>query len=163
RRELPPPASHRSMRRGLPRKRERRSESAASLPIQLNSSRLSCLRLSVITRLLCSGRCSRLVSLCHLAYLANIVAQVSFSHEIVSDLGESASLSSLQQDLATATVRFQQGRTMETKPPVPRAILVGIQLPGVDDAAHAADMEELGRLVKTLGYQVVGTISQRRD
>ena len=52
---------------------------------------------------------------------------------------------------------------METKPPVPRAILVGIQLPGVDDAAHAADMEELGRLVKTLGYQVVGTISQRRD
>jgi GTPase len=52
---------------------------------------------------------------------------------------------------------------METRPPVPRAILVGIQLPGVDDVAHAASIEELGRLVKTLGYEVVGTISQKRD
>ena len=52
---------------------------------------------------------------------------------------------------------------METKPPVPRAILVAIQVPGVDDVAHAASLEELGRLVKTLGYEVVGTISQKRD
>ena len=52
---------------------------------------------------------------------------------------------------------------METKPPVPRAILVGIQVPGVDDVAHAASLEELGRLVKTLGYDVVGTLSQKRD
>jgi GTP-binding protein HflX len=52
---------------------------------------------------------------------------------------------------------------METKPPVPRAILVGIQLPSVDDGAHAANIEELGRLVKTLGYEVVGTMSQKRD
>jgi GTP-binding protein HflX len=52
---------------------------------------------------------------------------------------------------------------METKPPVPRAILVGVQLPGVDDVAHAASIEELGRLVKTLGYEVVGTLSQKRD
>ncbi len=52
---------------------------------------------------------------------------------------------------------------METKPPVPRAILVAIQTPGVDDVAHAASLEELGRLVKTLGYEVVGTISQKRD
>jgi GTP-binding protein HflX len=52
---------------------------------------------------------------------------------------------------------------METKPPVPRAILVGIQLPSVDDLAHAASIEELGRLVKTLGYEVVGTVSQKRD
>jgi GTP-binding protein HflX len=51
---------------------------------------------------------------------------------------------------------------METKPPVPRAILAGVQLPGVDDGAHAASIEELGRLVKTLGYEVVGTISQKR-
>jgi GTPase len=54
-------------------------------------------------------------------------------------------------------------RIMETKPPVPRAILVGVQITGVDDAAHAASLEELGRLVKTLGYDVVGTISQKRD
>ena len=52
---------------------------------------------------------------------------------------------------------------METKPPVPRAILVGIQVPSVDDIAHAAGIEELSRLVKTLGYEVVGTMSQKRD
>ncbi len=52
---------------------------------------------------------------------------------------------------------------METKPPIPRAVLVGIQLPEVDDVAHAASLEELGRLVKTLGYEVVGSVSQRRD
>src|ERR1700726_4045801 len=52
---------------------------------------------------------------------------------------------------------------METKPPVPRAILVGIQVPSVDDVAHAASIEELSRLVKTLGYEVVGTMSQKRD
>jgi GTPase len=52
---------------------------------------------------------------------------------------------------------------METRPPVPRAILVGIQFPGVDDVAHAANIEELARLVKTLGYEIVGTLSQKRD
>jgi GTPase len=52
---------------------------------------------------------------------------------------------------------------MDTRPPVPRAILVGIQTPDVDDVAHAASLEELGRLVKTLGYEVVGTMSQKRD
>src|SRR6202165_2365369 len=52
---------------------------------------------------------------------------------------------------------------METKSPVPRAILVGVQVPDVDDVAHAASIEELGRLVKTLGYEVVGTMSQKRD
>ena len=52
---------------------------------------------------------------------------------------------------------------METKPPTPRAVLVGIQTPEVDDVAHEASLEELGRLVKTLGYDVVGTVSQRRD
>jgi GTP-binding protein HflX len=52
---------------------------------------------------------------------------------------------------------------MDTKPPVPRAILVAIQMTGVDDVAHAASLEELGRLVKTLGYDVVGSLSQKRD
>jgi GTP-binding GTPase N-terminal/GTP-binding GTPase Middle Region len=44
-----------------------------------------------------------------------------------------------------------------------RAILVGIQVPSVDDVAHAASIEELGHLVKTLGYEIVGTMSQTRD
>ncbi|TDH64204.1 GTPase HflX [Dankookia rubra] len=52
---------------------------------------------------------------------------------------------------------------METKPPIPRAVLVGIQTPDIDDVAHAASLEELRRLVKTLGYEVAGAISQRRE
>jgi GTP-binding protein HflX len=52
---------------------------------------------------------------------------------------------------------------METKKPIPLAVLVGIQLPDVDDIAHDASLEELGRLVKTLGYEVVGTVSQKRE
>jgi GTPase len=52
---------------------------------------------------------------------------------------------------------------METELPPPRAILVGIQIAGVDDVAQAASIEELGRLVRTLGYEVVGVISQKRD
>jgi GTP-binding protein HflX len=51
---------------------------------------------------------------------------------------------------------------MEVKPSVPRAILVGVQIASVDDAAHAASLAELGRLVKTLGYEVVSTVSQKR-
>jgi GTP-binding protein HflX len=54
-------------------------------------------------------------------------------------------------------------RIMETKPPIPRAILVGVQTPSIDDVTHAASIEELGRLVKTLGYEVAGTVSQKRD
>src|SRR3979490_597344 len=54
-------------------------------------------------------------------------------------------------------------RIMENKPPIPVAILGGAQLAGVDDIAHAASIEELGLLVKTLGYEVVSTISQKRD
>ncbi|TLU71782.1 GTPase HflX [Lichenicoccus roseus] len=52
---------------------------------------------------------------------------------------------------------------METKAPTPLAVLVGIQTPDVDDVAHQASLEELGRLVKTLGYEVVGTLSQHRE
>jgi GTP-binding protein HflX len=44
-----------------------------------------------------------------------------------------------------------------------RAVLVAVQLPGVTDAEHEADLAELGRLVHTLGYQVVATVSQRRE
>jgi GTP-binding protein HflX len=51
---------------------------------------------------------------------------------------------------------------METRSPLPRAILVGVQVPSVDDVAHAASLAELGRLVKTLGYEVAATVSQKR-
>lgn len=52
---------------------------------------------------------------------------------------------------------------METKPPIPLAVLVGIQTPDVDDVALEASLEELGRLVKTLGYEVIGSLSQKRE
>jgi GTP-binding protein HflX len=42
------------------------------------------------------------------------------------------------------------------------AVLVAVQLPDVDDAQHEADLAELGRLVKTLGLEVIGRVTQRR-
>ena len=45
----------------------------------------------------------------------------------------------------------------------PRAVLVGVQLPQVSEEEHARDLAELGRLVRTLGHDVVATITQRRD
>ncbi|WP_394834823.1 GTPase HflX [Pendulispora rubella] len=45
----------------------------------------------------------------------------------------------------------------------PLAVLVGVQLPGVSDVDHTADLAELGRLVHTLGYEVAATVSQKRD
>jgi GTP-binding protein HflX len=44
-----------------------------------------------------------------------------------------------------------------------RAVLVAIQLPGVSDADHASDISELERLARTLGLDVVATVTQRRD
>jgi GTP-binding protein HflX len=44
----------------------------------------------------------------------------------------------------------------------PRAVLVGVQLPEASDLEHATHMAELRRLVHTLGYETVATLSQRR-
>jgi GTPase len=44
----------------------------------------------------------------------------------------------------------------------PRAVLVGVQLPEVSDLEHATHLAELRRLVNTLGYETVATLSQRR-
>jgi GTP-binding protein HflX len=44
----------------------------------------------------------------------------------------------------------------------PTAVLVAVQLPGTTDEQHAADLAELGRLVHTLGLEVVGTVQQKR-
>jgi GTP-binding protein HflX len=44
-----------------------------------------------------------------------------------------------------------------------RAALVGVQLPSVTDSEHQGDLAELARLVQTLGFEVVATISQRRE
>ncbi len=52
---------------------------------------------------------------------------------------------------------------IETPPDRPLAVLVAIHLPGVSDREHTADLEELGRLVHTLGLDVIATITQKRD
>lgn len=44
----------------------------------------------------------------------------------------------------------------------PRAVLVGVQLPDTSDLEHAAHLAELRRLVHTLGYETVATLSQRQ-
>ena len=52
---------------------------------------------------------------------------------------------------------------MSNSPPGrPRAVLVGVQLQDVSDLDHAAHLAELRRLVHTLGYETVATVSQRR-
>jgi len=43
-----------------------------------------------------------------------------------------------------------------------KAVLVGIHLPGVDDVEFHASLGELKRLVQTLGFEVIGTLTQKR-
>ena len=50
----------------------------------------------------------------------------------------------------------------QTKLPIEKAVLVGVTLPGVAESETQESLEELARLVKTLGYEVVKTFSQRR-
>lgn len=45
----------------------------------------------------------------------------------------------------------------------PRAVLVGVQLPGVSDAEHASSLDELERLVTTLGMTAVARVTQKRE
>lgn len=45
----------------------------------------------------------------------------------------------------------------------PKAVLVAIHFPRVDDQEFASSLEELGRLVTTLGYQVVARVTQMRS
>lgn len=47
-------------------------------------------------------------------------------------------------------------------PARPRALMVGVQLQGVEDAEHASSLTELVRLAKTLGYDVVAQLVQKR-
>jgi GTP-binding protein HflX len=46
--------------------------------------------------------------------------------------------------------------------PLPKALLVGVRLPGVSEQDFEASLDELERLVKTLGYRVVSRITQTR-
>ena len=44
-----------------------------------------------------------------------------------------------------------------------RAAVVAVQLPDVDDDSFAASVAELHRLGRTLGVEVVATVTQRRQ
>lgn len=46
---------------------------------------------------------------------------------------------------------------------IKKAIIIGVQLPDVTDEVHVANLDELCRLVTTLGYQVEGRVSQKRE
>jgi GTP-binding protein HflX len=49
-----------------------------------------------------------------------------------------------------------------TEAPRPRAVLVGVQLSGVTDAEVRSSLKELKRLCETLGFEVVGEVTQKR-
>jgi len=49
-----------------------------------------------------------------------------------------------------------------TEAPRPRAVLVGVQLSGVSDAEQRSSLTELERLCETLGFEVVGEVTQKR-
>ena len=49
-----------------------------------------------------------------------------------------------------------------TQAPPPRALLVGVLIPGRPPTELAASLDELGRLCDTLGFTVVGRLTQRR-
>lgn len=51
----------------------------------------------------------------------------------------------------------------DTARPTPRAVLLGVQLPGVSDADFAASLGELARLAKTLGFEIAARVTQKRS
>jgi GTP-binding protein HflX len=53
--------------------------------------------------------------------------------------------------------------TTETQAKRPRAVLVGVQLPGMSETELSSSLDELARLAKTLGLDVVARVTQRRD
>jgi len=50
-----------------------------------------------------------------------------------------------------------------TEAPRPKAVLVGVQLSGVSDADQRSSLKELKRLCETLGFEVVGEVTQKRQ
>jgi GTP-binding protein HflX len=51
----------------------------------------------------------------------------------------------------------------ETTERPPRAVVAAVQLPGVADAELEVSVDELRELAQTLGFEVVGTFTQKRD
>jgi GTP-binding protein HflX len=49
-----------------------------------------------------------------------------------------------------------------TAKPLSRAVILGVQVQGVTDAEFASSLEELSRLGKTLGLELIGRVTQKR-
>jgi len=62
-----------------------------------------------------------------------------------------------------AVSRTDSTRRTEGLADRPRAVVVAVQLPGVTDEQLGSSLAELERLAATLGLEVVGRVTQRRD
>jgi hypothetical protein len=52
--------------------------------------------------------------------------------------------------------------SIETRTATSRALIVAVQLPDVSDIEFESSLKELGELARTLGFEVVGTFTQKR-
>jgi GTP-binding protein HflX len=52
--------------------------------------------------------------------------------------------------------------TVDNRKKTPKAILMGVQLPGISDEEFQGSLAETARLAHTLGFQVLGNVSQKR-
>jgi hypothetical protein len=50
-----------------------------------------------------------------------------------------------------------------TQAKIENAVLVGLQLPGMTELEMQSSLDELHRLVTTLGYNVIGRVWRRKD
>jgi GTP-binding protein HflX len=53
--------------------------------------------------------------------------------------------------------------TPDASEDLPEAVLVGVRLPGVDPTEFDSGLDELERLVTTLGFRVIGRVTQARE
>lgn len=61
------------------------------------------------------------------------------------------------------TEYFESVMTYKTQPENEKAVLVGLHLPNITAEEFESSLQELTRLVHTLGYQVVGRVTQKRN
>jgi GTP-binding protein HflX len=59
-------------------------------------------------------------------------------------------------------VTHDSNRRVDDRAERPRAVLVGVQLPGVSDAEHDSSLGELERLATTLGLRPIARVTQKR-
>lgn len=78
------------------------------------------------------------------------------------EAGTAATRSTWGAAIASRSACYGLRVTISLEATRPKAVLVSVQLPGVSDADYHSSLAELGRLVDTLGFDVVGEVSQRR-